>query len=252
MAMSLQQWQDQLVNGILDQVLSEHSDQPRISIYQNNSRGACAAALAKTYPVCQQLLGDACFEALCHRYITDHPPKLANLNRYGDQFRSFIEEEMDSSIELAAIGYLPDVAIMEWQLQASDYAAKDLRISDERLQVLAELPEAQQQAIRFMLRSDISVLHSRYPLHLLWDHHKHADATGNDQLHLEPDDYYFCIHRQGYEPVVEPVDKECFQLLEGLLANMTMNELINTMPQALESLPMLISKQWIKDFSDAG
>jgi len=257
--MRLRQWQDQLVASIIDtdqatveQSTSEPDD--RLAIYRNNCRHACAAALAKTFPICEQVVGGDCFTRLCYRYIATYPPQQANLNLYGETFSQFVEQEIAGASPLSELKYLADVAALEWQLQRCDYALNDERISDERLHTLAGLSDSDQLGVRFILREHISVISSRYPLHLLWAQHKLADGetTGtDDQLHLEPGQYYFCIYRDEYKPVVELIDGTDFQLLSAVLSETTMNDLIESLPEVNERLPKLIARQWIKDFSHA-
>jgi hypothetical protein len=50
--------------------------------------------LGSLYPVCQQLLGDAFFEAASDRYVDQSPPTRPFLAEYGDGFADFFSPSL--------------------------------------------------------------------------------------------------------------------------------------------------------------
>ncbi|WP_315981636.1 DNA-binding domain-containing protein [Aliamphritea spongicola] len=60
-----------------------------LDAYRNNTREGRIRALQVTFPVVEQLLGNAAFAAYAGDYVTRYPAVAADLDTFGDQFADF-------------------------------------------------------------------------------------------------------------------------------------------------------------------
>ena len=63
----------------------------RLGIYVNHFRVTLIDALAATFPIVQQLVGDPFFRAAARRYVREVPPAHPCLFEYGGDFPPFLE-----------------------------------------------------------------------------------------------------------------------------------------------------------------
>lgn len=118
---------------------------PRFTVYRNNVVVSLIDALADTYPVVQQLVGEEFFRAMAREFALAHPPTSPVMAFYGDGFVEFI----GAFPPAAALPYLADVARLEYCYVQVYHAAE-------------EAP-----AMR--------VLHSRHAVASLWAAHQAED-----------------------------------------------------------------------------
>ena len=87
----------------------------RLGVYRNNVIVSLVDALASTFPVTLQLVGEEFFRAMAQRFVRQQPPRSPVLARYGDALPEFIAQFAPA----ASVPYLADVARLEWlRLQA--------------------------------------------------------------------------------------------------------------------------------------
>ena len=105
----------------------------RLAVYRNNLRVTLVEALRAAYPLLEKLVGEDFFRAAGLAYAAAHPPRVGNLNYFGDAFPEFIE-----GFEAAAsLPYLPDVARVEWAWHRAYYAPDEATLPLDELQALA-------------------------------------------------------------------------------------------------------------------
>ena len=63
----------------------------RLAVYRNNVVGSLIDALADTFPVAQELVGEAFFRAMAGVFARQAPPRSRILAHYGEGFAEFIE-----------------------------------------------------------------------------------------------------------------------------------------------------------------
>ncbi|MDO6460044.1 DNA-binding domain-containing protein [Granulosicoccaceae sp. 1_MG-2023] len=90
-----------------------------IHIHRNHYRASLRDALAAVFPATRALLGEACFAALCERFVCARPPCGPCLHEYGEGFAAW----SGSCDELAGMAFVPDLAALEWAVHASYHAA---------------------------------------------------------------------------------------------------------------------------------
>jgi hypothetical protein len=81
----------------------------RFAVYRNNVVVSLVAALADTFPVTRELVGEQFFDAMARCFIVAQPPRSPVLTEYGDDFPDFVA----SFGPARALAYLPDVARLE-------------------------------------------------------------------------------------------------------------------------------------------
>ena len=99
-----------------------------LAAYQNNLRLAWRNALAATFPVMVQLIGEDGFTLSARDYAQAYPSQSGDLNEFGQYFPQFIADYEP----LAVYPYLSDVARLEWLWHGAHYAANhtSLRVED--------------------------------------------------------------------------------------------------------------------------
>ena len=82
----------------------------RFAVYRNNVAHSLREALARRFPVVQQLVGAGFFAAMAGEFIAAHPPRQPVLQEWGGDFAAFLTDFPP----VATLPYLADVARIEW------------------------------------------------------------------------------------------------------------------------------------------
>lgn len=139
----------------------------RFAVYRNNVVASLIDALADTYPVTQQLVGEAFFRAMARLYVKEAPPRSRVLAFYGDSLPAFIETFPPA----ASVPYLADVARLE-MLRVRAYHAADCAplSSDAIAGLLADTDTLPMLRVGFS--PSLFLLRSRYAVVTLWAAHQ--------------------------------------------------------------------------------
>jgi hypothetical protein len=148
----------------------------RFAVYRNNVVASLINALADTYPVTQELVGEAFFRAMARLFVSLEPPRSRVLAFYGESLPVFIERFPPA----ASVLYLADVARLEMARVRAYYADDAAEITiDTITQALADtdgLPD-----LRIGLHPSAALLQSRYAIGSLWAAHQGiADISAID------------------------------------------------------------------------
>lgn len=99
-----------------------------LAVQRNNVMISLVDALAHTFPVTLQLVGEEFFRAMAQVFVLAHPPRTRVLAHHGQALPSFIAQFPPA----AGLPYLADVAQLEWQrlqaLHAADASASPSRV----------------------------------------------------------------------------------------------------------------------------
>ena len=96
----------------------------RFAVYRNNVTSALSDVLADSFPVTQQLVGEAFFRALAQVFVRAHPPRTRVLAHYGHELPEFVAQFPPA----AGLPYLADVARLEWQRLQALHAELQTRV----------------------------------------------------------------------------------------------------------------------------
>lgn len=92
----------------------------RFAVYRNNVQGSLIDALADSYPVVGQLVGEDFFRAMAAVFVQSSPPRSPLMSSYGEDFAEFIGGFEPAS----SVPYLADIARLE-RLRTGAYHAAD-------------------------------------------------------------------------------------------------------------------------------
>lgn len=139
----------------------------RLAVHRNNVLSSLVDALAQTFPVVQQLVGEEFFRAMAAVFVRQSPPGSPVLAHYGRHLPEFIEQFEPAR----PVPYLADMARLE-MARVSAYHAADAP---------ALTPEMRQQALasgerigelRLLGHPSLAVIASRYAVVSLWGAHQ--------------------------------------------------------------------------------
>lgn len=136
--------------------------QQGLAAYQRSVPANRVGALAATYPVVERIVGEEFFRMLARRYARACPSRSGDLNEYGESFAEFMRDQP----ELETLGYLPDVARLEWCVQTAAMAA-DAEVQD--FSVLQACAPEQWDELRFVTDPSALRLDSAWPLVAIWE-----------------------------------------------------------------------------------
>ncbi|NTV12306.1 MAG: DUF2063 domain-containing protein [Zoogloea sp.] len=133
----------------------------RLAAYRRSIMGNLLNALEATYPVVAAIVGGPFFREAARQYVAATPSRSGDLNEYGGGFADFLAAYPHA----AGLPYLPDVARLEWVVQAVYYAA-DAPAPD--LSALATRAPADWDGLVFEVAGTCRRLDSRWPLVDIW------------------------------------------------------------------------------------
>lgn len=139
----------------------------RFAVYRNNVQSSLINALADTYPVVAQLVGDEFFRAMAALYVRACPPRSAVLSDYGHDFAAFVEGFPPA----AGLPYLADVARLERLRVVAYHAADASPLPTPQIAAAMAEPETLGQR-RVILHPSLGQLDSAHPVVALWAVHQ--------------------------------------------------------------------------------
>ena len=143
----------------------------RFAVYRNNVIVSLVDALADSFAVTQDLVGEAFFRAMARVFAYTNPPTSRLLVFYGETFPEFIERFPPA----ASLPYLADVARLEF-LRVRAYHAADVAPvrSEDIVAVLAD--EDKLPDLGLALHPSLAVLDSAAAVVALWAAHQGIGA----------------------------------------------------------------------------
>src|SRR5262249_39103200 len=127
----------------------------RLQVYRNNTFSSLTAALKDTFPVVCQLVGERFFGYAAEEYILARPPRAPRLAEYGEDFADFL-----SGFEPArSLAYLPDVARLEWAVNAAYHAPDAPTLDPVRI---AALPQERYSHLTFVAHPSARLVASEF------------------------------------------------------------------------------------------
>jgi hypothetical protein len=150
----------------------------RFAVYRNNVAVSLIDALADTFPVVQELVGEEFFRAMARVFVQAHPPRSRLMAYYGETFADFVA----SFLPAAPVPYLADVARLEMARVRAYHAADVAPLDPEALQAALTDPQQLMQ-LRLVLHPGVQVIGSSFAVCSLWAAHQGAGCLSN----VDPD-----------------------------------------------------------------
>lgn len=135
----------------------------RFAVYRNNVVVSLVNALAETFPVLQELVGEEFFRAAAAEFVRQAPPDSPILAFYGSRFPAFIE----SFDPARSVPYLADMARLEFARVLAYHAADTQPLATLDPALLGQGDEALSE-LRFDFHPSASVVSSRFAVVSLW------------------------------------------------------------------------------------
>jgi hypothetical protein len=146
----------------------------RFAVYRNNVLSSLVDALAASFPVVQQLVGEAFFRAMAAVYVRHSPPRTRILADYGADFPAFIEGFAPAS----GLPYLADVARLELLRIRAYHAADAAPLAPDVLATALAAPE-RLGGLLLRLQPALGLLDSAFAVVSLWAAHQGALALAD-------------------------------------------------------------------------
>ena len=133
----------------------------RLRVYRHHVNYSLSAALAATFPTVQALVGEGFFCGLAQAFMAEALPAQPVLAEYGAGFPAFVATQ-EASRDLP---YLADVARLDWAMNLAFHSPEGRRIAAADL---AGIAAEQLPSVSIALPEGASLIHSRYPIHRIW------------------------------------------------------------------------------------
>ncbi len=144
----------------------------RFNVYRNNVASSLRSAMAATYPVVEALVGAEFFAPMAQAYVADNIPSSPVLLEYGESFAEFLERFEP----VRQLGYLPDVARVEWAFNESFHAKDAEPIT---IKALSALDPQALEYVRFALHPSLRLTRSSWPVLSIWQAHQQDDPAAH-------------------------------------------------------------------------
>lgn len=186
----------------------------RFNVYRNNVVVSLIGALAETFPVTREMVGEVFFTAMAREFVSVNPPHSPIMMRYGATFPAFIA----SFPPAAGLPYLGDLARLEFVQVEAYHAADAAPLAPASLGAIA--PE-RLGVIRFAAHPAARLVRSASAIASLWLAHRGIGDLGmidpvrpQDALVTRPD---LSVEIRALEPAAGA-------FIEHLLAGHTLGE----------------------------
>ena len=188
----------------------------RLDIYRWNNLSNRTDALRAVYPVVERLVGTHFFEAAVRVYVTRFPSISGDIHDYGDRFGEFL-----ASFEpAAALGYLADVARLEWIWHEVFHAADQPPMD---IDALARNPTERLGALRLDPSVRGRLFRSAWPVHLIWSANQPEQIeVATLQLDLTGADLLVRRTTSGYSIEIVTLSPAEFDFLDALSRGWTL------------------------------
>jgi hypothetical protein len=180
----------------------------RLAIYRHHVQTTLTEALQATYPGVARLVDPRFFAYAAAAYIDARPPRRPCLAEYGEDLADFLA----GFAPCRHLAWLPDVARLEWALNAA-LQADDPRPLD--LDGLRAVADADRGRLRFSLDPSLTLLESPWPLDRIW-RLAQPDADPDATVDLDAGGVRLEIRRHGDEATFRTLDPGPFALRRAL------------------------------------
>jgi hypothetical protein len=140
----------------------------RFAVYRNNVMASLVDALANTYPVTHELVGETFFRAMAQLFVHAEPPRSRVLAFYGEAFPDFVERFPPA----ASVPYLADVARLERLRVHAYHAADGATLSTETIAEALTNNAGGLPDLRVAFHPSTGLLRSPYAVVSLWAAHQ--------------------------------------------------------------------------------
>jgi hypothetical protein len=133
----------------------------RLNIYRNHYNSSLRDALQAIYPAVCRLVDERFFAYAASEFIEQSPPRQVCLFEYGESFPEFLA----GFAPTASLAYLPDVARLEWHINAALHAParEPIEAADLKHLDVGDYPK-----LVFALQPSLRLMESSWPIDRIW------------------------------------------------------------------------------------
>jgi hypothetical protein len=197
----------------------------RLGIYRDNFVGTLMNALQLCYPAIHRLVGAEFFAGAARIFIAANPPRIADLNLYGEGFAEFLA----SFPPAATLPYLPGVARLEWAVNRA-FHAPDAEPLD--LARLAAVAAADQGRIAFRPHPAVALLAAEHPVDAIWRAVLARDDAAMAAIDLDAGPVRFLVERCDTAVAVTSLAEPEWRFAAALFASRPLDAAIAAAPES--------------------
>ena len=181
----------------------------QFSIYRGSIFGGLKKALAETYPVTKDLVGEDFFNMMLGQYIKQYPCKVQDLNDYGEQLSAFIQ-----NLKQARSGpYLADMARLEWLYNI----ALNSKPQKNNLDEVSQLTPEQQCQLTLLLPTGSAIMQSDYPLDKIWAMNwEDNNCDKENEIECKDEEVFLIIWKNVSKVYIDILSEQQFYFLDGI------------------------------------
>lgn len=191
----------------------------RFGVYRNNVMHSLVEALATTFDVVRQLIGDECFRATASVFVRQFPLDSPILAQYGEHFAEFLA----GFAPLAALPCLPDMARLEFCRVQAFHAADADPLNHAALKSLWAEPSALENT-RLILHPSLHVMRFKEPVTSIWSAHQGLGDLAAGSL-AGPE--AALVLREHDDAAVFKIGHASAYFMQGLQQGLTLGESMN-------------------------
>ncbi|MFJ7315480.1 DUF2063 domain-containing protein [Pseudomonas sp. NPDC098747] len=207
----------------------------RFAVYRNNVQSSLINALADSYPVVMQLVGEEFFRAMAANFVQSQPPRSPLMSRYGEDFADFIAGFEPAS----SVPYLADVARLEHLRTCAYHAADADPVRPEQITAALSAPQALSE-LRFELHPSLHLLDCAYAVVAIWAAHQQEATLAGIDLTREQ---HALVLRNGLEVEVFALEPGASTFIRHLIEGQPLLAAAENSPQfdLAQTLGLLIA-----------
>ena len=224
--------------GVLSNVIIGDGFQPeqRLQIHRNNTTILLTEALAATFHIVHELVGEEFFAQMARAFVRIHPPTSPCLFEYGQGFPAFLQ----SLAALSEMPYVADVAELEWQWNSALFAAEAKPLTAE---ALAAIPPEELAGHHLRPHPSVRFVTSPYPIKKIWDMHQ-PDADPDMGVDLNDGGDAVLIVRPHADVGIHQLSLNAYVMASRLAEGATLAEAFAILEgvESAEHLPLIFAE----------
>lgn len=187
----------------------------RLAVYRDTARSTLGSALALSYPAVRRLVGGEFFDGASQEFIGAQLPEGGCLNDYGAQFADFLGPFVARHAPDAGLGYLADVARLEWAVNRALHAPDRDGLELSRL---GAIDPAAMGALRLVPHPSISLLALDHPADRIWRAVLDQDEAAMRAIDLRRGAVWLLVERTGQPVRVQRLEEMAARFTQRLFA----------------------------------
>lgn len=188
----------------------------RLAVYRNNVVASLTDSLKDVFPAVCRLVDERFFAYAAHEFIRAHPPAEPRLAHYGAAFAGFLE----SFPPCRHLGYLPDVARLEWLMNVAAHAPEAAALDAA---ALAGAAAADSARLCISFHPSLGFLASPFPVDAVWRANK-PGAAGDGAVDLGAGGAALEVARRGGAVVMRRLEAGTLAFRAALAAGRDLRE----------------------------